>query len=380
MTPTAKNDSPERSRPPSVSRLYIPELEYILEAPKGEIETYGATPLDRMVTLTQQIEVRIRLQGLTYGIFGDTPLEVADYIHRTFAKRFASRGEANEENFITALHYEDYESILNEDELAIVERARFGKASPAELILVRELLQMKSIELACLTHPYAENIGETLEEMHFAVKYATELFGGEYFDEPETIFKVKESLADTSLVADLSRGVLMTRKRTTGMLADGTYIRERSSFVLRTDPESGFDQAIIARLDEAIEEDPTLDWKTWLIDNENIDVLADQLLDCGGSSRVIAISTTIYAFNKKTAELVAHKKQKKDAEHLMEVGAESPELFDALYNHLDEHRLHQAEIALRRQLLDLSGIQYVGARDDEELNEYLRDHEARTKE
>jgi len=373
MNATSSNASFEHSQSIHYPQLQIPEFDAIREAPKGEIKSYGATPLDRMTTLAQQIDVRTDLQELTYrDIPDDVPMEVIDYVHRTFAKRFDKRAEANEENFTTGLNYEEYETLFGPDELDMIERARFGFASPAELILVRELLQMKSIELACLTHPYGKNIDPLLAEMRMSVWYAVDLYGGEYYDDPEPIFKVKESLNDTPKIADLSKGVLMTRKRTIGVLPDGTLIKERSSFVLRTDPASSFDQTIIEKLAVELEEDPTLDWMQWLEDNANIGALADALLKSDSFSLAIPISSTIYAFNKHTETLVADKKEAKYKERMLQLSATEPESFNAIFTNREQHQMELARIALEGEILNLAVMHYSGPELPGSTTSYLK--------
>lgn len=371
MATHIEEGSKERFVPPYLTKRDRPELGAILVAPKGEVDTYGATPLDRILTLAQQIQTRISLQELTYrDLPDDVPLEIIDYVHRTFAKRFDARGEANEENFTTALNYECYDQFLNEAELAMVERGRLGHASAAELLLIQDMLGMKSIELACLTHPHGTHI-EILDEMRSAAQFAIELFDGEYYADPEPIFKVKESLNDTSKLPDLSKGVLMTRKRTMGRLPDGTIIKERSSFVLRTDPESGFDQAIVARLKDELGQDPTLDWMAWLVDEAGLDTLAKHLLDNDAFSLAIPISTTTYAFNKGIEALVAKQKELEGDERRKVLSMTTPELYEAVFNNQDLHRAELARIALEGERLTLAGIEHSGPKTAEELETFM---------
>ena len=371
MATQIEDGSRERFVPPYLTKRDRPELGMILDAPKGEVETHGATPLDRMVTLSQQIQTRMNLQKLTYrDLPDDVPLEIIDYVHRTFAKRFDARGEANEENFTSALNYACYDQFLSDAELAMVDNGRLGHASAAELLLVQDMLGMKSIELACLTHPYGVNI-EILEEMRSAVQFAIELFDGAFHSDPEPIFKVKESLNDNAKLPDLSKGVLMTRKRIVGRLPDGTIIKERSSFVLRTDVASGFDQSIVERLHEELEQDPTLDWMAWLVDNAGIDEFAKTLLDEDSFSKAIPISTTTYAYNKDIEALVAKQKAHERDERRKVLSMSEPELYDAIFNKQDLHRAELARIALEGELLTMAGIEHTGQKTGKELEAYM---------
>jgi len=334
--------SPERTGPetrPFTSRV---SLEQICDAPRGDMNTYGATPLDRVATLTQQLELRLDLQELTYrAIPEDTPIEVYSYIHSIFTRRFNKRGEANEENFVTSLHYADYQECLDPEVIDIVDRARLGCASPAELLLVREELGIRSTELACLSHPYGTNI-EMLDEMRFAIEYAVSLYGGEYFEEPETIYCVKEAIDGLDGVPDFTKGVLMTRKSTLGVLDDGTVIKERSSFVLRTDEASGFDQTIIKRLQVELTKDPTMDWMKWLIDEGNLDMIAADLLDSDDFTRAIPVSSTAYAFHGETTRQVYETVDESRTERAEEFRRGSPAMNAVLTND-DELELHRSQ-------------------------------------
>lgn len=342
MSPEMTISSPERTGPetrPFTSRV---SLEQICDAPRGDMNAYGATPLDRVATLTQQLELRLDLQELTYrGIPDDAPLEVYSYIHSIFIRRFNKRGEANEENFVTSLYYADYQECLDPEVVEIVDLARFGQASPAELLLVREQLGIRSIELACLSHPYGANI-EMLDEMRFAIEYAISIYGGEYFKEPETIYCVKEAIDVLDGVPDFTNGVLMTRKSTLGVLDDGTVIKERSSFVLRTDEASGFDQTIIKRLQTELMKDPAMDWMKWLIQEGNLDMISAVLLNSNDFSRAIPVSSTAYAFHSETTRRVYETVKESRTERAEEFRRGSPAINAVLTND-DELGLHRSQ-------------------------------------
>lgn len=331
---------------PFTSRV---SLERIRDAPKGEMSTYSATPLDRVATLTQQLDLRVDLQEPTYrNIPNDAPFEVYAYIHSLFIQRFNKRGEANEENFITSLHYGDYRECLDPEVVEIVDRARFGHASPAELLLVREQLGIRSIELACQSHPYGTNI-EMLDEMRFAIEYAVSLYGGEYFEEPETIYCVKEAIDEIDDMPDFTNGVLMTRKSTLGVLDDGTVIKERSSFVLRTDEASGFDQTIIKRLQAELIKDPAIDWMEWLIKEGNLDMIAADLLDNNDFLRAIPVSTTAYAFHSETTRQVYETLDQTRVDRIEKYRYSSPEMYRLLMGETAVHLAQQIAIGIERK-------------------------------
>lgn len=267
-------------------------LTYIAQLPKGEAETYGATPLNRPRTLEDQLELELTLRRRTYEIPKGISVELADQIQQTFAARFHSRGEANDENYQTSLSDgSDYLHILGVAEL--FEKGELGTASPAELLVIRKLKGIRSVELACLTHPY--QIDGTLEEMRGAVKKSVEDLGGTYNENPEKIYKVKDVFKDRETGKVL--GYLMTRKRVLGLMPDGTEIRERSSFVLQISHDSlveQYGQEMAGALDN-------LDSISGLL---GLDVIADVSLDLDMFGKAIPISSTIYAFSREDTEKI----------------------------------------------------------------------------
>jgi hypothetical protein len=296
------------------------------ELPCGEPMTYGATPLDRMTTLQQQLELAINLQELTYrDIPDDVPLEIIDYVHSTFVSRFHSRGEANEENYMTSLSKgEEYD----QDVQAMFERGEHGKASASELLLTRYLRGIRSVELACLTHPYGKRIDPLLAEMRSTVQQHAELLGGVYFDEPETRYRVKEILSFDNGEKRFDKGLLMTRKRTLGYMPDGTVIRERSSFVLRLDNQSPFTEAEIEALSNVDLSRP--DWQDELVKVGNLNNVVAMLLEMDEYSLAIPISTTIYAYNLETARVIEERNAKELARRRAKFAREHPFLSAAM--------------------------------------------------
>lgn len=267
--------------------------------------TWGATPLDRMNTLQQQLELVVTLQELTYrDIPDDVDMEMVNYVHTTFTSRFHGRAEANEENYMTALNASDDQfspKVLN-----MFKRGEQGHASPAELLLTRQLKGIRSVELACLTHPYGKRIDELLEEMRETVRSQVESMGGSYYDEPETRYRVKEIIGYEKGKEVFDKGVLMTRKRTLGIMPDKTVIRERSSFVLRLDEVMPLTSAERDALENVDLSQP--DWQDKLVEAGGLDEVADLLLKINQYSLAIPIATTIYAYNPKTARLVEERK------------------------------------------------------------------------
>ena len=265
--------------------------------PAGTVETYGATPLDRVTTLMQQLDLRIRLLDLLREVPGGIPLEIASRTHDAFGKRFDGRGNANDENFVTSLMYarqDEIDYIFRE----MIDKAGLGHASTAELLLVREVMGIRSVELACITHPYHVDGGQ-LDDMRAAVDLGVLSVGGTVYDNPKPRYAVKESIGDTPESFDARLGFLVTRKRDIGILSDGTEIRERSSFILRTDMLPQYMQDVIAEIDPA---DP--DWMKKVEAIDGLEEHISQLLELDMFDCAIPISTTAYAFNRKTAAMV----------------------------------------------------------------------------
>lgn len=273
--------------------------------------TWGATPLDRVSTLHQQLDLVVSLQELTYrDIPDDVDMEMIDFVHTTFASRFHGRGEANEENYMTALNPCDV--IFSPSIIEMFKHGENGHASPAELLLTRQLKGIRSVELACLTHPYGKRIEELLEEMREAVQVQVEFMGGSYYEEPETRYRVKEIIGYEKGKEKLDKGVLMTRKRTLGIMPDGTIIKERSSFVLRLDEATPLTAAERKACEDV--DLSQLGWQRKLVVVAKLDEMAGTLMEMNEYSLAIPIATTIYAYNPETARLVEERKEKESAE------------------------------------------------------------------
>ncbi|MFZ1302182.1 MAG: hypothetical protein WAQ27_06455 [Candidatus Microsaccharimonas sp.] len=291
----------------------------------GEPKTFGATPLDQLATIEQQYELLNSLSILVQNAPSDVPAEVAEYVRETFRNRFVARGLANDENYNTALlsssQYED-----NPEVMELIERAKRGFASPAELLLVRQLLGIRSVELACVTHPYGRRMGILVDDMRPAVRAGILLMGGEYYEESDPRLRIKEvilanvPLEDMPAVYGLSNrerlkvaeqyggvaGILLTRKRTVGKMPDGTVIRERSSFVLRGDSltlNPGDLQALIEHESET--------WEDTAVTAVKLDQLVLRLLSMNQYSRAIPISSTIYASNDEVAARIRERELEK---------------------------------------------------------------------
>lgn len=320
-------------------------LALIVESPKGDYLTYGATPLDQIATLHQQETIQTELKKLTYRVPDSVPLEIASYVHDTFSKRFQARQEANNENFVTRL-VRDYETTLDPPSIEIVDRARIGLASPSELILVRDMLGIRSIELACLTHPYGDRIKEgMLDEMRAVVNTAVELYDGELYENPTRRYRIKDVVGDDDtnlLINGEAPGLLMTRKRTIAQLADGTIIRERSSFVLRIDRASKLRELLSDTEIETLIGIKTLSGDEQESALESYRELIESLLDGNNFlDEAIPISTTIYAFNRETVDKVLARSHQRAIENEHFLVSNNPRVD---FTPTEEELIAQAEI------------------------------------
>lgn len=263
-------------------------LETIANLPKGLPDTFGATPLNRVRTLEQQLELEKTLRKRTYDIPSGVSLKLASYIQTIFAQRFHDRAEANEENYQSALiDGRPHKAIPGVEEL--YDRGELGSASPAELLLIRAMKKIRSVELACYTHPYGNGI-EKLTEMRDAVQKNIEFLGGSYDKNPEKRYRVKDIVKDHDTGDVL--GYIMTRKRTLGYMPDGTEIRERSSFLLQVDSEV-IQEMFGGEIKTFLNEDDLV------MDFFRLDEVSDSFLEYDQFSAAIPISSTIYAFNRE---------------------------------------------------------------------------------
>jgi hypothetical protein len=344
--------------------LYTPRLQLdakllteINQAPRGNAFTHGATPLDKLISMGSQEEVIARLLEYASVYPDHIPKRISRYAHRTLYKRFLGRADANDENFTTRV-IQDYEAVLEPYLIEMVERAKRGNASPAELLVVRDVLGIRSIELACLTHTFGEarvpyaTMGDALEDMRGTVRYAVEILDGTYYDEPEnTRFRIKEAIGDApGLEApEDTPGLLMTRKRDLGELPDRTVVRERSSFILRIDPESKFYRMFGPEAIEKLKSTRLLPGKEQELALEEFEPVIAALIALNDFEEAVPISSTIFAFNEETTLVVekAVEKRRLELEALKE--AHDPVVEEYLMS--EQYWIDQAQIELERQAL-----------------------------
>jgi len=212
----------------------LERIELVSQNAKGEPLTWGATPLLLSHESSMQ---QLAVKGFISDLFikKNRPKyisnDVGEYIETLNMARTMQRESRNTASYLYR-GVESFESLPLEV-ISVIDRALRGGASPAELLLVAEILEIPTIELASLTHPYGQRIG-LLKEMRPAVNEAIVMMGGTLFDANDEahqpVYEVKgsDNHYDTSAMNVLH----MTRKTPFGVLMDGTENIERSSFEL----------------------------------------------------------------------------------------------------------------------------------------------------
>ena len=294
----------------------------------GEPDTWGATPSSLTASLEDQSRLihRMALRFTVPNHLSDIDPAIMRYMESSFLDRFVNRCMANDENYRRALSpipFSEVDEASNAKHERVRQNVLSGKASVAEILALQAIESIGAIELGSLTHPYGANI-EYLDDLRRAVRSSIRLFGGEYFDQPTEVFSISEVINGTpidtldpveyyplSKAQRLERadefggvsGLLMTRKKTMGILPDGTTIRERTSFVLTK--ESGLlDPAIIAQMMST----PTCDhWGREAVASiEGMDDALSSLLNNDEYRSVVPVSSTIYAFNPERVQEISN--------------------------------------------------------------------------
>lgn len=304
----AKNAEKSPSDNPSPTSEFIDDTSEAVdprERLRGEHLTWGATPLD--FNADQMVVLDVLKKRIHDSAPESTPEDVKEFVLIHFMSRFFQRQARNNKS------YSDRRSTVIEDldqrHHEILCAALVGTSNPNDLLILRKKLDMPSIELARLTHPYGTHM-ETLGEMRQAIDFAIINNGGDLNDDDQmTKYDV-----DGSHIHDIGEnievGFLMKRKRVRGILPDGTEIIERSTFVLRVDKESRLNQDIAQQFRE-IKIDKNPDWEKQVMEIINANNLLPDLLSNNEFDIAIPLSTTTYAFKKdRVDELEAAEKDR----------------------------------------------------------------------
>lgn len=242
----------------------------------------------------------------------DMPDPLRQFIVRAFRARFIARDmknyDAHSERLVKTAP-RDISTTFYEQH----DRAMRGLAMPEELMIVRRTLGMKAIGLAQLTHPNGVMIDQ-LDSMREAVATAVEQQGGIIFEPKD--YNEQYKLRSTDLLMsperhDEAMGLLMTRRRMTGMVEDDTAILERSSFVIPIYPGSKFDPVLSRRMRRV----PVVNNEYRMQQLEeagDLKRVVPDLLRNNDFSAAIPLSTTIFEFNKTVRdEIEAQRKLNK---------------------------------------------------------------------
>lgn len=283
-------ERPVEFTPPLVQEnSLIVEFERVSLNARGEPLTWGATPLVLSPDVVlQQNDVKSQIASLFEQ--GNVPSYVsrglAEYIEVLNMSRTYNREDHNRNSFAYR-GKTDLDGVPLEA-LEVLDRSLKGFASPAELLLIARILEIPTIELASLTHPYGQRI-ELLEPMRDAVSDAVDILGGHKIIDKAPTYEVKG--CDNPHDPASMEGIHMTRKRIIGILSDGTEIMERSSFVILVDnlPQEVADKIRGIQYGKV--------WAEDVLHSEDLDVLIPMLLEDDVYDTAIPVSTTVVAIN-----------------------------------------------------------------------------------
>jgi hypothetical protein len=265
--------------------------------PVGELYTWGITPLDSFNgdLKKQQRDVYDWRMGLIKNAPEYINESLYNYIECVFLNRATTMNMANYNSFYTRDLVDDKD--LPSDDKELFSLATIGKASPAELMYLRNLYGLSSVELGCVTHPYGQRM-EHLDQMRDSVNEAISMFNGKKLD----IVNYKIKNTDVILhprEEGVSDAFFMTRKRDLAQLADNTIIRECSSFIVRIDQDSDFDQDLANNI-RSVKLNNIQNVTKRLTRAGNLNVVVPQLLEENNYKTIVPLTTVTYAFNDET--------------------------------------------------------------------------------
>lgn len=301
---TFERPSGSESRVGSVDQPgVIPPLERITAIRRGDPMTWGPTPLNPFYdkVLLQQSKTQDKLHRLTTeDVPETTPEHIASYVSGVFLSRFHGRGMANYDNCMTALEMDTLEYAEDPRIRDMYDRCLKGQANPAELLYVRNQGVMRSVELGCVSHPYGKHM-EHLYTMRDVINETVALYGGRFGSgEKYSVKSFDVSVQGLSNSVALGDAFMMTRKRDIAVLPDDTHIRERSSFIVRTDPQSNFDQRLAFAMHHVTIRGNDA-WEKQVCQAGHLEEVIPPLLENDDYLTAIPLSTTVYAYNP-TAE------------------------------------------------------------------------------
>lgn len=270
----------------------------------------GATPLSttnlpEVARRQETVQSKLRSR-ITRKLRDRSPL-IRDFAEQNFLGRFARRMDRNRASYDTRLVAEIPDGIRDAHDRVLV-----GDGSVKDALEVMTALQMRSIELARLTHPNSDmHTNPQLQDMRYDTYDAVIDLGGEVYDGAEPSYEL--SNLDTIVPsgeldeegrpienAAVREGVMATAKRRIATLPDGTSVIERTSYIVDLNE-------LPPELSNAIRSVNTLnvgDPLKALAEAVNFEELLPYLIENNYSKSVIPMSTTIYAHNSAIAKII----------------------------------------------------------------------------
>lgn len=266
----------------------------------GEATGWAPTPYgDSRKVARHQRQVARQLQRRAERHTPDyLPSPIIEHVEMNIMARFYQRA-ADSHNGRDARLKKDFEGV-DSDIARYYRKGEKGHATPYQLLRVRSEFGFRSIELARLTHPYGRHI-EKLEPMRRAVMVGLKALNAHFFDENE--LELHALVGDNGLTYSpaIQNSLLMTRERRLAQLDDHTQIKERSSFILRIDAASDFDQELADKIRSTNVASPT--WERRVMAVGQLNEVVPPLLTENNFATAVPISTTIYAYNRITEGL-----------------------------------------------------------------------------
>lgn len=281
--------SPEQPRPETWAASTIDT------SPEGRSRLF-----EQSIMLRERTERAIETLGLSR--------HMGNYLFLTVEQRIAHENHLNYSSYQNRLNETQASDDLTLEYIGAFQRANQSTASPDDLLTVREVNMMESVELGKLSHIGGEGI-EYLRAMEGSIYSAIDRRAGLIVANPEESFNL---ITNDALMLESRAGIqaiTANRKRCIGHLPCGTRIVEKSQFILRTDEESTFDPAIVDKIHRIKIEDGET-WRDQILRIRGFeDALAQAFNDAiqGNAnetpknrfSAIIPVSTTVYAYNKE---------------------------------------------------------------------------------
>lgn len=308
--PTQRNLDMDDSFEPSsfldiLERDWKPQRGVIPEPVSGREGIYRPwehTPADLVDPRVVAHQRDVYSQGdsiLKYHIPEHIDSRLADFIETIYMMREAERRTKNSKNFTRReRELEDIEDMRIRE---FVDKMIIGTSNAEEVLVAMIALGIVSTEVTKLMHLFGYRL-EYIDDMREEVTQAIEHLGGVVYDSPEEEYEIltQDNLADPA--AKLEFALSMKRRRHLGTIGD-VQLYERSSFIVRIDPDSHFDQALADHLRRMDIEGmlPIIDgqpvWKTVIMEGTPFLEQVKSFLKYNDLVTIIPLSTTIYAHN-----------------------------------------------------------------------------------